>query len=108
MALEMVQSARARGMQFQWVSADAAYGCSHEFCAEIEQMGLYYMLDASMGACVWDADPSPITQRKGNRGDQKQCGRLGTLKPGDGNSPTCSGSVLPSRPASGDPKDYQR
>jgi len=69
LALEMVQSARARGMQFQWVSADAAYGCSHEFCAEIEQMGLYYMLDASMGACVWDADPQPyLPQRKGNRG----------------------------------------
>jgi SRSO17 transposase len=69
LALEMVQSARARGMQFQWVSADAAYGCSHEFCAEIEQMGLYYMLDASMGACVWDADPQPyLPQRKRNRG----------------------------------------
>ena len=69
LALEMIKSARARGMQFQWVSADAAYGCSNEFCAEIEKLGLYYMLDASLGACVWDADPQPyLPRRKGNRG----------------------------------------
>ena len=69
LALEMTKSARARGMQFQWVSADAAYGCSNEFCAEIEKLGLYYMLDASLGACVWDADPQPyLPERQGNRG----------------------------------------
>jgi SRSO17 transposase len=69
LALEMIKSARARGMQFQWVSADAAYGCSSEFCAEIEKLGLYYMLDASLGACVWDADPQPyLPERQGNRG----------------------------------------
>ena len=69
LALEMIKSARARGMQFQWVSADAAYGCSNEFCAEIEKLGLYYMLDASLGACVWDADPQPyLPERQGNRG----------------------------------------
>jgi SRSO17 transposase len=69
LALEMVKSAKARGMQFQWVSADAAYGCSNEFCAELEQLGLYYMLDASMCACVWDADPQPyLPARPGKRG----------------------------------------
>src|SRR5580658_3628891 len=59
LALDMVKAAQARGLPFSWVSADAAYGCSHEFCAEVEKLGLYYMLDASMGACVWDADPRP-------------------------------------------------
>ena len=69
LALEMVKSARARGLQFQWVSADAAYGCSNDFCAAVEQLGLYYMLDASLCACVWDADPQPyLPERKANRG----------------------------------------
>ena len=55
----MVKTAQARGLQFSWVLADSAYGCSNEFCAELEKLGLYYMMDASMGACVWDADPQP-------------------------------------------------
>ena len=69
LALEMVKSAKARGMKFQWVSADAAYGCSNEFCTELGKLGLYYMLDASMCACVWDADPQPyLPAREGKRG----------------------------------------
>jgi SRSO17 transposase len=39
--------------------ADAAYGCSNDFCAQLEKLGLSYLLDASMGACLWDADPRP-------------------------------------------------
>jgi SRSO17 transposase len=69
LALEMVRAAKARGQQFRWVLADAAYGCSNEFCAELEKLGLYYMLDASMKACVCDADPEPyLPARPGKRG----------------------------------------
>jgi len=57
--LDTVKVAQARGLQFSWVLADSAYGCSNEFCADVENLGLYYMMDASMKACVWDADPRP-------------------------------------------------
>jgi SRSO17 transposase len=59
LALDTVKTAQARGLQFSWVLADSAYGCSNEFCADVENLGLYYMMDASMKACVWDADPRP-------------------------------------------------
>jgi SRSO17 transposase len=49
--------------------ADSAYGCSNEFCADVENLGLYYLMDASMKACVWDADPRPsLPSSPGKRG----------------------------------------
>jgi SRSO17 transposase len=69
LALDMVRAAQARGLQFAWVSADSAYGCSNEFCAEVEKLGLYYMMDASLKACVWEADPRPsLPEAQGGRG----------------------------------------
>ena len=59
LALEMVGSAQARGLQFQWVLADSAYGRSKQFCGAIEQMGLFFMCDTSAANRVWDADPQP-------------------------------------------------
>jgi hypothetical protein len=35
LALDTVKTAQARGLQFCWVLADSAYGCSNEFCAEV-------------------------------------------------------------------------
>jgi SRSO17 transposase len=70
LALDTVKTAQARGLQFSWVLADSAYGCSHEFCAEVEKLGLSYMMDASRKACLWDADPQPSwpeAQRKRGR-----------------------------------------
>src|SRR5208282_5680645 len=69
LALDMVKAAQARGLRFSWVLADSAYGCSNAFCAEVEKLGLYYLMDASMGACVWDADPRPsLPEPQGKRG----------------------------------------
>jgi SRSO17 transposase len=59
LALEMVASAQARGVEFDWVLADSAYGCSLEFCAAVAQAGLKFMCDVSASNCVWDADPQP-------------------------------------------------
>jgi SRSO17 transposase len=60
LALEMVKSAKTRGLEFEWVLADSAYGCSLEFCREIESLGYKYMLDAAGTTRVWDADPEPL------------------------------------------------
>ena len=64
LALEMVRSAQARGLKFDWVLADSAYGCSKEFCEALEQMGLLFMCDTSATNCVWDADPQPRLGKK--------------------------------------------
>lgn len=65
LALAMVQSAKDRGLQFHWVLADAAYGCSQEFCRAVEQLGYRYMMDVSATNRVWDADPRPQLPAQG-------------------------------------------
>ena len=59
LALDMVRGAQARGLQFDWILADPAYGCSKEFCETLEQMGLLFVCDTSATNSVWDADPQP-------------------------------------------------
>jgi SRSO17 transposase len=63
LALEMVGCARTRGLQFEWVLADAAYGCSKEFCGTLELMGLLFMCDTAATNRVWDADPQPKAEK---------------------------------------------
>lgn len=69
LALEMVSNAQARGLKFNWVLADSAYGCSLEFCDELDQMGLQFMCDTSAVNSVWDADPHPcVVSAQAGRG----------------------------------------
>jgi SRSO17 transposase len=81
LALDMVRAAQVRGLQFSWVLADAAYGCSNEFCAQLEKLGLLYMVDASMGACVWDAAPQPtLPQKQANNGRPQTVRKAGNAQ----------------------------
>jgi len=74
LALEMVQSAKGRGLAFDWVLADSAYGASLEFCAALDQGGLKFMCDVSDVNRVWDADPQPCAPAQGGSGrPQKAC-----------------------------------
>jgi SRSO17 transposase len=59
LALEMIERAKSLGLGFEWVLADAAYGCSLEFCARVEELGLKFLCDVSATNSVWDADPQP-------------------------------------------------
>ncbi len=59
LALEMIRTAPSRGLQFEWVLADAAYGCSLEFCESIEATGKKYLMDVAWTNRVWDGDPRP-------------------------------------------------
>lgn len=59
LAMEMVRTARERGLEFRWVLADAAYGCSLEFAREVEALGYCFLLDAAGNTCVWNVDPQP-------------------------------------------------
>ena len=71
-ALEMVINAKARGLAFDWVLADSAYGASLEFCADVEEAGLKFMCDVSVANRVWDADPQPCLRAQGGRGRPTQ------------------------------------
>lgn len=69
LALETVKTARERGLQFEWVLADVAYGGSIELTREIAALGYKYMMDAAGNTKVWDADPKPIrTEESRGRG----------------------------------------
>ena len=59
LALEMVEAARARGLDFTWVLGDAAYGSSLDFGREVAALGYYYLLDAAGTTRVWTEDPRP-------------------------------------------------
>lgn len=81
LALEMVQAARERGLDFQWVLADAAYGCGLEFGRAVEALGYKYMMDAAATTRVWTEDPQPsppaLSERRGR--PNTRC-RLGNEK----------------------------
>ena len=64
----MVKAARAQGLEFKWVLANSAYGCSLEFCRQIEALKYQYMMDAAGTTRVWDADPEPVLPAEGEGG----------------------------------------
>jgi SRSO17 transposase len=64
LALELVSTAKERGLRFRWVLGDSAYGSSVEFAREVERLGYLYLLDAAGSTRVWDADPKPVPQEK--------------------------------------------
>jgi SRSO17 transposase len=76
LALEMVQSAKSRGLAFDWVLADSAYGCSLDFCSAVDRAGLKFMCDVSEVNRVWDADPQPCAPTKLKSGRPAQAWRV--------------------------------
>lgn len=69
LALEMVKAAKDRGVSFEWVLADAAYGISQEFRRAVEQLGYRYVMDVISTNRIWDANPEPKEpQRLGTSG----------------------------------------
>ena len=67
LALEMVQAARDRGLQFRWVLGDAAYGSSLDFGRQVEALGYQYMMDAAGSTRVWNEDPQPVAPAESDR-----------------------------------------
>jgi SRSO17 transposase len=69
LALDLVQSARANGVDFQWVGGDAFYGDDPEFLRQLDQLGETFMLDIHKDQTIYLADPTPyLPERQSTRG----------------------------------------
>jgi SRSO17 transposase len=69
LALDLVQSGRANGIEFQWVGGDAFYGDDPELLRQLDQLGETFMLDVPKDQPIYLTDPTPyLPQRKSVRG----------------------------------------
>lgn len=71
LAFEMVEHARANGLRFGWVGADAGYGKGPGFCLALDNIGQRFVVDIHSDFHVFVDDPSPrIPEPKSKRGRQ--------------------------------------
>jgi SRSO17 transposase len=56
-ALEMVRAARAGGVQFQWVGADAGYGKEPAFLRALDDEQVVFVADVQRTQAVWTQSP---------------------------------------------------
>jgi len=69
LAVDMVQAARANGVEFQWVGGDAFYGDDPDFLRQLDQMGETFMLDIHKDQTIYLEDPAPyLPKRQSVRG----------------------------------------
>jgi SRSO17 transposase len=59
-ALDIVRQARARGMRFEWVGADAGYGKEPAFLRALEDMNEVFVADVHKTQRVWTARPELV------------------------------------------------
>lgn len=57
LGLEMIQSAIAEQVPFQWVGGDCVYGDSPVFAQTVRDLGKWYVLDVSSELHVWTSEP---------------------------------------------------
>ena len=59
LALEMIASARAQGLSYQWIGADGFYGEDPEFVRQLDQWEETFMLDVHCDQVIYLEDPAP-------------------------------------------------
>lgn len=72
LALEMVQSAREKGLSYHWIGADAFYGEHPEFVRQLDQAGETFMVDVHCDQTIYLEDPHPYlpehqSERRGRK-----------------------------------------
>jgi len=69
LALEMVRTARDRGIDFTWVGCDGFYGEDPDFLRKLDQMDEIFMADVHCDQMIWLEDPQPhVPPRRSQRG----------------------------------------
>ncbi len=85
LALEMIQHARAQGLKFGWVGADAGYGKSSAVFYNLAGMGEKFFIDIPSDFSVYVTDPQPQLPKA------KGAGRKPTrYQTGQKSHPACS------------------
>jgi SRSO17 transposase len=59
LALEMIESARARGSTHGWIGGDEVYGNNHAFTNALDDLGQVFLMDVARTMKVWTEDPAP-------------------------------------------------
>jgi SRSO17 transposase len=68
LALEMIESARARGSRHGWIGGDEVYGNNSAFTAALEDLGEVFLMDVAANHRVWTSAPSapkPVASGRG-------------------------------------------
>ncbi len=69
LALEMVHEARAQGLRFGWIGADAGYGKEPAFLRALDQLGEMFVIDVHRSQRIYLEDPHPaVAPRRSGRG----------------------------------------
>jgi len=102
LAAEMLTAAAERGhLPYAWVTADAAYGDSHDLRRLVAEQGRWYCFEVGRDAHVWTADPAwQVPPASGRAGRRPSRTRPTADTPPSRTSATSSGHCRP-RPGSG-------
>lgn len=57
LALALVETARARGLSYQWIGGDEIYGNNAELTAALEDAGETFLMDVAANLQVWSEKP---------------------------------------------------
>jgi SRSO17 transposase len=57
LALALVETARARGLSYQWIGGDEVYGNNAELTAALEDLGETFLMDVAANLQVWTEQP---------------------------------------------------
>jgi len=80
LALEMVRRARANGVDFRWVGADALYGSKAEFLNDLEDDGEMFVCDVGVTTKIWTSRPTLARPKpRGSMGRPVKRARLSPL-----------------------------
>ena len=71
LALEMVHEARANGMRFNWVGADAFYGMDPAFLRALDTAGELFVVDVHRDQLIYPQDPKPYVPCPKNKRGRK-------------------------------------
>ncbi len=72
LALEIVRSARAKGLRFNWSGYDGGYGKEPWFLRALEDDGEIFMADVHKDQMIWLEDPQPFLPESDGK-NQKVC-----------------------------------
>jgi SRSO17 transposase len=67
LALDIVRHARAMGLRYGWVGADAGYGKGPGFCFALDKMNETFCVDLHSDFQVYVQDPKPYLPQKTNK-----------------------------------------